>query len=80
MTGGLAWAVARLTRYPVKSPAGENLEEAVVGRRGPAGDRSRAVHTDDGGSGAARPPRRFRRVDGLLQLAAILAAGISPGR
>ena len=41
--------VAGLTRYPVTSLAGEELSSAHLGPRGPDGDRSWAVHTEDGG-------------------------------
>ncbi len=62
--------VAALTRYPVKSLAGEALTAADVGPRGLDGDRSWAVYTEDGGIGSGKTTRRFRRVDGLLGLAA----------
>lgn len=62
--------VAALTRYPVKSLAGETLTAATIGPRGLDGDRSWAVRTEDGGIGSGKTTRRFRRVDGLLGLAA----------
>ena len=66
--------VARLTRYPVKSLCGEELDEVEVGRRGLAGDRAWAVYTEDGGIGSGKTTRRFRKVDGLLDLRATLEA------
>ena len=62
--------VAGLTRYPVKSLAGETLSVARVGPRGLDGDRTWALYTEDGGIGSGKSTRRFRRVDGLLGLAA----------
>lgn len=64
--------MATLVRYPVKSLCGEVLDEVEVGPRGPAGDRGWAVYTEDGGIGSGKTTRRFRRVDGLLELRATL--------
>jgi uncharacterized protein YcbX len=69
--------VAQLARYPVKSLCGEELDEVEVGPRGLAGDRGWAVYTEDGGIGSGKTTRRFRRVDGLLDLRATLE-GASP--
>ncbi len=66
----LTGRVAALIRYPVTSMAGEALTAADVGPRGLDGDRSWAVRTEDGGIGSGKTTRRFRRVDGLLGLAA----------
>ena len=63
--------VAQLARFPVKSLRGEVLDEVEVGHRGLAGDRGWAVYTDDG-IGSGKSTRRFRRVDGLLDLRATL--------
>ena len=71
--------VTRLYRYPVKSLLGEPLGAAVVDRRGVEGDREWAVYTGDGMIGSGKNSRRFRRVDGLLQLRATLDAR-APGR
>ncbi|WP_089336172.1 MOSC N-terminal beta barrel domain-containing protein [Blastococcus mobilis] len=68
--------MAGLTRYPVKSLAGEELAVVEVGPRGLAGDRGWAVHTEDGGIGSGKTTRRFRRVDGLLELRARLAGAV----
>jgi uncharacterized protein YcbX len=74
-----AGRVAALTRYPVKSMAGEALAEAVIQERGLAADRGWAVYTPDGGVGSGKTTRRFRRVDGLLDLQAHLPAdGATP--
>ena len=64
--------VAALTRYPVKSMAGEHLDLAHVTERGLAGDRCWATYTPDGGIGSGKTTRRFRRVDGLPDLRARL--------
>ncbi len=63
MTTG--WAAA-LTRYPVKSLGGEELDRADVVARGLAHDRSWAAYTEDGFIGSGKRTRRFRPVDGLL--------------
>jgi uncharacterized protein YcbX len=62
--------VAELWRYPVKSLVGERLDAAVVGPRGVEGDRLWAVRDPDGKLGSGKSTRRFRRMDGLLELAA----------
>jgi uncharacterized protein YcbX len=69
-SAGPLGTVLGLARYPVKSMAGEDLDEARVDDRGLAGDRSWAVCTDDGGIGSGKTTRRFRRVDGLLRFGA----------
>jgi len=65
--------VAALARYPVKSMAGERLTQAVFTDSGIAGDRGWAAYTTDGGIGSGKTTRRFRRVEGLLDLRARLA-------
>ena len=64
--------VVRIVHYPVKSMGGQAPEAAVVTARGLAGDRAWAVRTPDGRLGSGKNSRRFRRVDGLLDLAARL--------
>jgi uncharacterized protein len=76
VTGQPAGVVVGLTRYPVKSLAGEELAVVEVGPRGLAGDRCWAVYTEDGGIGSGKTTRRFRRVDGLLELQANLAGSV----
>ena len=68
--------VGRLARYPVKSAAGEPLDEAAVDARGLLHDRVWAVYTADGGIASGKTSRRFRRVEGLLQWQA--RAGSTP--
>ena len=63
-------AVAELWRYPVKSLAGERVQQAEVGARGVAGDRLWSVRDPDGKFGSGKTTRRFRRMDGLLELVA----------
>jgi uncharacterized protein YcbX len=76
MSNGLRVGVVTcLYRYPVKSLLGEELESAVVNRRGVEGDREWAVYTADGGIGSGKTSHRFRRVDGLLRLQAVLDDG-----
>ena len=76
MNGRPTGVVAGLMRYPVKSLAGEELDAAEMQGRGLAGDRAWAVYTPDGGIGSGKTTRRFRRVDGLLQLRATLAGSV----
>ena len=64
--------VASIARYPVKSMGGESPERVRVTARGLEGDRFWAVRTPDGGLGSGKTTRRFRRVDGLLDLSARL--------
>ena len=62
--------VASLHRYPVKSLVGERLEVAGVVERGLRGDRLWAVRDEDGKLGSGKSTRRFRKMEGLLDLAA----------
>lgn len=66
--------VAGLFRYPVKSMGGEPLDRVEVTARGLAGDRGWATRTADGLLGSGKTMARFRRVDGLLRLAARVTA------
>lgn len=61
---------AHLARYPVKSLVGESLESADVDQRGMVGDRLWAVRDGEGKLGSGKNTRRFRRMPGLLNLAA----------
>ena len=62
--------VTHLTRYPVKSLVGEELESVQVSLRGLDGDRQWAVRDVDGKLGSGKSTRRFRRMPGLLELSA----------
>jgi uncharacterized protein YcbX len=62
--------VASLYRYPVKSLTGERLAAVTVQSRGLEGDRLWAVRDADGKLGSGKSTRRFRRMDGLLELRA----------
>jgi uncharacterized protein YcbX len=68
--------VVALTRYPVKSMAGEHLDALPIEERGAVGDRVWAAYTPDGGIGSGKTTRRFRRVEGLLDLRARLDGGV----
>jgi len=59
--------VAVLSRYPVKSTAGQALESASVSAQGFQHDRRWAVYTEDGGIASGKRTRRFRPVIGLLE-------------
>jgi len=75
MSAGPVTVVGRvdaLYRYPVKSLLGEPLQEVAVEHRGLAGDRAWAVRDTDGKLGSGKSTRRFRRMDGLLELSARL--------
>jgi uncharacterized protein YcbX len=61
--------VVEVRRYPVKSMRGELLDAAEVDPRGLAGDRLWAVRDQDGKLGSGKSSRRFRLMEGLLELA-----------
>jgi uncharacterized protein len=71
-------SVVELRRYPVKSLAGEILSTAEVDQRGLRGDRLWAVTDTDGRLGSGKSTRRFRKMDGLLQLTASYDQGMTP--
>ncbi|WP_182525176.1 MOSC domain-containing protein [Nocardioides dongkuii] len=62
--------VVELLRFPVKSLRGEALERAAIDGRGVVGDRQWAVRDADGKLGSGKSTKRFRKMDGLLDLAA----------
>jgi uncharacterized protein YcbX len=62
--------VRSVTRYPVKSMAGEELAQVQLDARGVLGDRVLAVRTADGRLGSGKTSRRFRRVEGLREIVA----------
>lgn len=68
--------VAELWRYPVKSTGGESLRSLELDERGPVGDRLWAVYDEDRKLGSGKNSRRFRRMDGLLDLSARLVDGV----
>jgi hypothetical protein len=70
--------VAELWRYPVKSMLGEQLTQAAVDVRGILGDRLYAVRDADGRFGSGFNSRRFRRMDGLLELRAGYLPDMTP--
>lgn len=74
--GNVIGRVVALSRYPVKSMAGEHLDRLDIDERGAVGDRVWAAYTPDGGIGSGKTTRRFRRVDGLLGLRARLDGGV----
>ena len=63
-------SVLAIYRYPVKSLLGEELEQVLVESRGCVGDRLWSVRDPDGRFGSGKTTRRFRRMDGLLELSA----------
>jgi uncharacterized protein YcbX len=69
-------AVLQVMRYPVKSVEGEALEACEVEPRGLRGDRAWAVCDPDGKLGSGKSSRRFRRMDGLRELAATYDADV----
>jgi len=69
-----AWGrVAALHRYPVKSLAGESVDELACDERGVVGDRFWSVRTESDKIGSGKNTRRFAAVDGLLLIRARLA-------
>ena len=62
--------VLSLHRHPVKSLVGEQLDRVPVDERGVRGDRLWSVRDLDGKFGSGKSTRRFRKMDGLLELAA----------
>jgi uncharacterized protein YcbX len=67
--------VVSLHRYPLKSVGGEALGAADVTARGLTHDRRWGVYLDDGGIGSGKTTRRFRKVDGLLDLSSRVVDG-----
>jgi len=68
--------VAQLWRYPVKSLLGEELGELELDARGACGDRVWAVLDPAGKLGSGKDTGRFRRMDGLFELAARSEEGV----
>ena len=67
--------VVGLYRYPVKSLRGEQRCALRVEARGVVGDRLYALRNLEGKFGSGKSTRRFRRMEGLLDLAAAYADG-----
>jgi uncharacterized protein YcbX len=67
--------VVALYRYPVKSVRGECLDALRVEARGVVGDRLYALRTPEGKFGSGKSTRRFRRMEGLLDLTAAYEGG-----
>ena len=63
--------VTRLWRYPVKSVGGEECERINLNARGVEGDRRYAILDAEGRPGSGKTTRRFRQIDGLLDLRAV---------
>ena len=63
-------SITRLWRYPVKSLGGEECERLELNARGVEGDRRYAVLNREGKLGSGKTTRRFRQIDGLLELRA----------
>lgn len=62
--------VVSLFRYPVKSLRGEEVGALSIESRGAVGDRLYALRNAEGKFGSGKSTRRFRRMDGLLELQA----------
>jgi uncharacterized protein YcbX len=62
--------VQEIRRYPVKSMAGEALDEVDLDRRGVVGDRWYAVVDGDGKLSSGKHSNRFRRRDAVFEYAA----------
>lgn len=70
MSSSRIGSVVSLWRYPVKSLRGEQLDSLTIEPRGAVGDRLFAVRDSEGKFGSGKSTRRFRRMDGLLELQA----------
>lgn len=68
----MAITVDALFRFPVKSMAGERVDQLELDARGVAGDRGWAIVDQDGKLASGKHSRRFRRMDPLFDLAAWL--------
>lgn len=71
-------SVRLLSRFPVKSTAGEALAAVVVTQRGLAADREWAIFTSDDKIASGKDSRRFRLVDGLLDWRSTAVPGAAP--
>jgi uncharacterized protein YcbX len=67
--------VSALWRYPVKSLAGERLEEVEVDARGVRDDRRWALVDEHGKIASGKDTRRFRKLPGLLLHSSSLVDG-----
>lgn len=70
MSTSVVGTVVQLWQYPVKSMLGRPVEAAELDAQGVLGDRRYAVRDADGKIGSGKNSRRFRRMDGLLDIAA----------
>ncbi|MBA3841757.1 MAG: MOSC domain-containing protein [Actinobacteria bacterium] len=68
--------MGQLWRYPVKSLVGERVAAVEIDARGVVGDRLWSVRDEDGKFGSGKSTRRFRRMDGLLELSATYAGDV----
>src|SRR5690242_1405316 len=64
-------SIESLWRYPVKSVRGEQVSTLTVEERGVVGDRLYAVRNLEGKLGSGKSSRRFRKMEGLLELQAV---------
>ncbi len=69
--GASVGSVVALYRYPVKSLRGEPRDALDIEPRGVVGDRLFALQTPEGKFGSGKTTRRFRRMQGLLDLQAV---------
>jgi uncharacterized protein len=76
VTPSVAGRVLALHRFPVKSMLGESPQTLTLDARGCVGDRTWAVRDTDGKLGSGKSTRRFRRMDGLLELRADYEGGV----
>jgi MOSC domain-containing protein len=69
-------SIVSLWRYPVKSVRGEQASTLTVEGRGVVGDRLYAVRNPEGKLGSGKSSRRFRKMEGLLDLRAVYDGAI----
>jgi uncharacterized protein YcbX len=67
--------VVALHRFPVKAMAAQVCDELELDTRGVVGDRAYAVFGADGKMATGKHSRRFRRMDPVFELAAVLEGG-----
>ena len=64
--------LSKISRYAIKSLGGESLDMVRLDQAGLDGDRNYALIDRDGKIGSGKNTRRFRQIDGLLDLHARL--------
>jgi len=69
--------IAHLYRYPIKSVLGESCGALTLNERGVEFDRLYAITDAEGKFGSHKTTRRFRKIDGLFELGAVVKDGVT---